>query len=311
MMRRLKYSEIDFDKYRQCLENSEQRNWYAKKEVLDQLSGNWEILMYGDYEAVLPVPLRKKFGITFVIMPLFCQQLGIFSKQDDPGINDRLLKYLRKNYKVLSYSFNHHNIFSEHLEKKKNYTVPVSDYVTLRRTKYFKGRKSTAKCAQHLVYKEIELNAAHISFMKNNFKGLDKQTDADKLIKYLHFLEQASCLKLCGAYLEDKLINIAVLISEYDRFFLLALINDEAHKNENGPSFLIDRILNLYITNKQFNFMGSNIRGIEVFFKSFGAELQEYPCLESRILKNIFKKINLIRKLYNPGFLNRRFRNYQ
>ncbi|KQT35452.1 hypothetical protein ASG22_00015 [Chryseobacterium sp. Leaf405] len=287
MIRRLKYESIDFKKYTQCLENSEQKNWYAKKEVLDELSENWEVLIYQDYEAVLPVPLMKKLGLRFVIMPLFCQQLGVFSSKDNREINDQFLKALRKNYKIFYYSFNQYNSFSSALEQRKNYKIPISDYDVLRRKKYFKGRKSTAKWAQHLFYKEIELNAEHISFIENNFKGLTKQKDVNKFKEYLSFLNEMNSLKLCAAYLDDKLINIAVLISEETQLSLLALINDERYKNENGPSFLIDKILNLYIHEKTFDFMGSNIRGIEVFFKSFGAELQDYSFFESQILKKI------------------------
>ncbi|GAA4155874.1 hypothetical protein GCM10022217_14360 [Chryseobacterium ginsenosidimutans] len=287
MIRRLKYQEIDFERYTQCLENSEQRNWYAKKEVLDELSGNWELLVYGNYEAILPVPLKKKIRINFVLMPLFCQQLGIFSNKDNVEINDQFLKFLRKNYKVFLYTFNQKNSFSENLEKKKNYSIPISDYVILHRKKYFKGRKSTTKCAQHLIYKEIEMNSEHIYFIENNFKGLTKQSDIEKFKQYLSFLYKNNSLKLCGAYLEEKLINVAVLVSENHELSLLALINDENYKNENGPSFLIDKILNYYIHKKTFNFMGSNIRGIEVFFKSFGGELHEYGYLESKILKKL------------------------
>lgn len=287
MIRRLKYHEIDFQKYTKCLENSVQRNWYAKKEVLDQLSENWEILMFEDYKAVLPIPLKKKFGINFVIMPLFCQQLGVFSEKDDTGINDQFLQFLKKNYTILLYSFNDDNSFSEPLKKKKNYTIPLSDYVILRRKKYFKGRKSTSKCAQHLIYKEIELNAEHISFIEKNFKGLKKGTDIKKFKDYMMFLHQNNSLKLCAAYLEEKLINVAVLVDESTQLSLLGLINDETYKTENGPSFLIDKILSNYIHQKSFNFMGSNIRGIEIFFKSFGGELQEYSYLQSKILKKL------------------------
>lgn len=288
MIRRLKYHEIDFEKYTKCLESSEQRNWYARKEVLDELSGNWEVLVYEDYKAVLPVPLHQKFGFTFVIMPLFCQQLGIFSVKDDPIVNDQILKSLRKNYKVLLYSFNHLNTFSENLNTKKNYTIAISDHTLLRRRKYFKGRKSTVKSAQHLIYKEIELNEEHIFFIENNFKGLTKKKDIKKFIEYMNFLNQQNSLKLCAAYMEEKLINIAVLVSEDSRLSLLGLINDESYKTQNGASFLIDKILNIYIHQKEFNFMGSNIRGIEIFFKSFGGELQEYFYMESAILKNLF-----------------------
>jgi len=285
MIKRLKYHEIDFEKYTQCLENSEQKNWYAKKDVLDELSGNWELLVYGDYEAVMPVHIKKKFGLNFVHMPLFCQQLGIFSKADDSKINDQFLKFLKSKYKVFLYSFNHNNVFSENLNNRKNYIVPISDYVILRRKKYFKGRKSTAKWAQHLFYEEIHLDTDCFFFIEGNFKGLDKKNDFEKLKNYLHFLKKNNNLKICGAYLEDKLINLAILVSEPQQLSLLALFNDENFKDENGPSFLIDRILNLYIHEKKFNFMGSNIRGIELFFKSFGGELHNYCFTENKFLK--------------------------
>jgi hypothetical protein len=287
MIRRVKYKDIDFQKYTKCIQHSVQKNWYAGKEVLDELCGNWEVLVYEDYKAVLPVPLKKKLGLNFVIMPLFCQQLGVFSEKDNCEINDNFLQFLKRNYKVFLYSFNHHNSFSENLEKKKNYTIPVSDYILLRRKKYFKGRKSTAKCAQHLIYKEIELNQEHLSFIEKNFKGLKKETDIKKFKDYLYFLNKNNSLKLSAAYLEERLINVAVLVNESTQLSLLGLINDESYKAENGPSFLIDKILDKYIHQKEFNFMGSNIRGIEIFFKSFGGELQEYPYLQSRILKKL------------------------
>jgi hypothetical protein len=49
MIQRLKYNEIDFEKYTQCLENSEQRKYSASKVFLDVTSKNrWELLVYND-----------------------------------------------------------------------------------------------------------------------------------------------------------------------------------------------------------------------------------------------------------------------
>ncbi|WP_173426493.1 hypothetical protein [Chryseobacterium angstadtii] len=217
-------------------------------------------------------------------MPLFCQQFGVFSKTDNPQINDQFLYFLKKNYAVFFYLFNQDNNFSVELEKRKNYVISTCDYTVLKK-KYFKGRKSAVKSSQHLVYKEIELDDQSLLFFKNNFKGLEKQSDWDKLKAYLSFLSKTKSLQLCGAFFNDSLINLAVLIVDKHQLLLLSLINDENYKAENGASFLIDRILNLYIHEKSFNFMGSNIRGIEIFFKSFGAELREYYFLENKFLK--------------------------
>lgn len=138
------------------------------------------------------------------------------------------------------------------------------------------------------MYREIGFQDEHFAFMQKNFKGLSKEGDVEKYRLYLKFLSDTGSLKLAGAYLGERLISLTVLIDEADQLSLLGLINDEDYKEENGASFLIDKILSLYIHEKKFNFMGSNIRGIEVFFKSFGAGLREYPVWENKILKKFF-----------------------
>jgi hypothetical protein len=47
---------------------------------LDRTAVVWDALVWGDYEFVMPLPVRKKWGIQYVYQPLFCQQLGIFPK---------------------------------------------------------------------------------------------------------------------------------------------------------------------------------------------------------------------------------------
>ncbi|MPN18113.1 hypothetical protein SDC9_165471 [bioreactor metagenome] len=83
------------------------------------------------------------------------------------------------------------------------------------------------------------------------------------------------------------------MIEEETNFSLLGLINDERFRDDNGASFLIDRILKEHISEKSFSFMGGNIRGIEVFFKSFGSQLQEYAVIENSVkdlMAHFFKK---------------------
>lgn len=99
MIRRLKYSEIDFPRYQKCIEDAVQQNFYAKKEILDTLCEEWELLIFRDYEYVMPVPVKKKFGFKFVVMPLFCQQLGIFGKAQNGRIEQQFLDFLLKEYR--------------------------------------------------------------------------------------------------------------------------------------------------------------------------------------------------------------------
>ena len=101
MIKRLKYEEVDWQKYQNCLEQSEQYIFFAEKKYLDiLLHQNWEILVDNDYEAVMPIPLAKKWRFNFVVMPLQTQQLGIFSEKDTPELNESFLAFFQQNYKV-------------------------------------------------------------------------------------------------------------------------------------------------------------------------------------------------------------------
>ncbi|WP_027376233.1 hypothetical protein [Kaistella palustris] len=291
MIRRISYKNIDFKKYTYCIENSVQKNFYAEKDNLDLLCEAWEILVDGDYDFVMPVPLKRKLGFKLVLMPLFCQQLGVFGAEKNNAKEQEFLDFLRKKYTVFSYAFNFHNSFVSEIKMKKNYVILPVDYAVLRKS-YFKGRKSTVKTAQYLHFKEVKRTDV-LDFIKNHFKGLEKPGDVARFFSYIDFLEQNSRLKIFGSFRENDLTNLAVIISSKDKYSLLGLINDGRFKTDNGASFLIDRILKENIAAKTFDFMGGNIRGIELFFKSFGSQLQPYPILETSkrdLVKNFFKK---------------------
>ena len=291
MIRKLKNKHIDFSKYQHCIENAVQKNFYAKKEILNALCEDWELLVFDDYQFVMPIPIRKKLGLKIVVMPLFCQQLGIFGEEKNPKIEEEFLQFFLNNYKILFYSFNYQNSFAEDFKTKKNYFIEKTEYLLLRKN-YFKGRKSTVKTAQGLDFKEVELS--YISdFIRKNFKGLEKKKDLDKFFEYLNFLKAEKKMKLYGSFKEEHLTNVAIIIDEDGSYALLGLVNEEKFRQDNGASFLIDRILKDHIQEKSFNFMGGTIRGLEVFFKSFGAELQEYAVIERSkkdLVKNLFRK---------------------
>lgn len=291
MIRKLKYADIDFQKYKSAIENSVQNNFYASKLILDHLCESWEILISGDYKFVMPIPLKKKFGVQFALMPLFCQQLGIFGKERNPIIEQEFFKYFIQNYKVYYYAFNYQNTFEENLKFKKNYFIQNTEYSNLKKN-YFKGRKSAVKSSQHLTFKELALSESLV-FIQTHFKGLDKKKDMDKFFTYINFLQAKNLLKIYGAFKEEHLICLATVIKSKKKMSLLGLINDDMYRKDNGASFIIDRILKDHISEYSFDFMGSTIRGIEVFFKSFGSELQEYAVIENSrkdLLKSLLRK---------------------
>lgn len=83
-MRYVNRNNIDPNLWNACVEGSSHYLPYAQFEYLDAIcNGSWGALILGRYEAVFPLPFRKKWGlIPYVYQPAFCQQLGVFG---DPG----------------------------------------------------------------------------------------------------------------------------------------------------------------------------------------------------------------------------------
>ena len=72
-------AEIDKQKWDQCIRESNQAVIYAESVYLDYMAGEWDALVYGDYEALMPLCFRKKWGIRYLYQPAFVQQGGIFT----------------------------------------------------------------------------------------------------------------------------------------------------------------------------------------------------------------------------------------
>lgn len=87
MLRFLSRSEVDPVAWDACVTASWQQIMYGYSWYLDAVAGGgrwrWVGLVLVDeagmYRAVMPVPLRRKFGVWVVHQPLFCQFLDVFS----------------------------------------------------------------------------------------------------------------------------------------------------------------------------------------------------------------------------------------
>jgi len=299
MIKRLKYHEIDFEKYAQCLENSAQRKYSATKQFLDISSNKkWELLVYKDYEAVMPVPYVFKSKIKIVHNPMLCQQLGIFSREDNVEINEQFLNFLEKNYLIRIYTFNEFNHFKTSLKPKKNFLILPDNYETVY-SKYSPKRKRKLRLDENVVknseIKNISFSQAE-SFIKENFLGADKKEDVDSFINIFKNMFEANCLNFSAFYLNQRIINIIVTYFDDFTVALLGTFNDKESVKVSGSSVLIDNCIKENIQTKIFDFEGSELPNVEEFFRGFRPELRPYHLIE-------YSKKNIIKKLLSLKFI--------
>ncbi|SHL78768.1 hypothetical protein SAMN05444360_104186 [Chryseobacterium carnipullorum] len=284
MIRRLKYKEIDFKKYADCLENSEQRKYSASKDFLDVTANKqWDVLVYKDYEAVMPVPFISKKRIKIVHNPLMCQQLGVFSAKDDQKMNERFLHFLQKNYLVKVYYFNETNSFESKLDTKKNFLLYPGNYTEVF-AKYSPKRKRKLRLDDEVLensaIKEISYPKAE-KFIRENVVGLDKEHDSVALLKTLEAFYSLKYLKFFAFYFHNEITNMIATYSDYDTIALLGTFNDKKYIKMAGASTLIDHVIKENIENYIFDFEGGNLPSIEEFFRGFRPELKPYAVIDN------------------------------
>ena len=123
----LKHSEIDKCKWDECIAKSNNGLIYSTSVYLDNMTTEWDGLVMGNYEAVMPLPFRKKYGIYYVYPPAFSQQMGITSvKEITPEIIKTFLKNIPTKFRYVEMNFNVSNIYTFSNEKERNnYFLPL------------------------------------------------------------------------------------------------------------------------------------------------------------------------------------------
>ena len=300
MIRKVKYADIDFEKYSDCLENAKQNADYAEKQFLDIISNKqWFLLVEGDYEAVMPVSYIRKYGLTFILMPKMCQQLGVFSKVDNPAINKLFFHFLEQNFLVLIYAFNGDNHFNEAIQKKTSYFIKKNDYPTVKKN-YSSHRRRNVRIIGDSVgninfkkdWQEIDKQ-----FFLKNIKGTNKEKDNQIYFEILKELLEKNIGHLKILEFKNTIQSFVYLYEGKKSRYLSLFINGYPLTNPNFPSIMIDHCLQDFIEDKNFDFMGSGVENVAKFNERFGAISYKYPILTNSkltLFKNLWKRYRII-----------------
>ncbi|HEY1870806.1 MAG TPA: hypothetical protein VGG71_07085, partial [Chitinophagaceae bacterium] len=101
--------KIDKQKWDTCLNNSSNPFIYASSVYLDHMADNWDGIVGGDYEFIMPVAWRKKFKIKYCYDVPFIQQLGAFGNALRQNELNECIKLMLQSFRYGNYSFNHFN----------------------------------------------------------------------------------------------------------------------------------------------------------------------------------------------------------
>lgn len=295
MIRKLKFHQVDWKKYSECIENSVQKNIFASYEFMKAVNGeNWDILIWGDYDVVMPVPFVRKFGVKFVIRPWSTQQLGIFSKTDIPTVNQKFLNFLHKNFNIRYYAFNEKNQFLNVENNLVNFTLCQEPYEKIR-SRYSVHRRRNVRILngfkdQFSFGESADFNKFKYFFLRNQ-KGVPR-TKLKFFWTKLENLFTNGLLKIYYITLSDEYCSVAFILKKDNQEYMAVFLNDKKFSSYNFSSIMIDQILQRNIEYSNFSMMGSKIPAVADFYRRFGAEeVRYYTIIASftNVIKNRFK----------------------
>jgi len=298
MIRFLQHYEIDRIAWDNCIENSQQGLIYGLSWYLDLVSPGWCALAENDYEAVMPLPVKKKFGINYIIQPVYAQQLGIFSAtQVSAEKVSEFISAIPDKYKFLAVNLNFANHFVSgdfKLRSNANYELSLEpDYDYLYRTFSSNTQRNIQKAVGLNI--NFEGTADELIELKteNTAKGR-RRLPAEYIKKFVSvFLENGKGF-ICKASVDDKPCAAVFFIYHNKRIYYLIPVSNPTGKEKKAMFAIIDLLIQKFAgSNLVLDFEGSNIPGLARFFEGFAAENVNYSTLTINRLPfplNLFKR---------------------
>lgn len=287
--------KVDFEKWDACVRLSSNALIYATSSYLNHLADNWHGVVVNDYDCVMPIVWRKKFGIKYTYDVPFVQQLGWFSVKamsDDFDFTKILFSFCRYG----DYAFNYHNsIQIDNASLATNYVLDLSQSYSVLIKNYNTDLISNLKKAakQELIYSNSNYNTA-IELYKNLYQQKTPQVSSSdfknfsKLCAHLSKSNNVIVRNVINA--KNETLAMALLLKDERRLYNLMNSTTQQGRKAEANHFLFDNIFKEFAeSNLIFDFEGSDIPGVKSFYEKFGVKNQPYYKLHFNHLPAILK----------------------
>ena len=280
----IKHQNIDGEKWTRCIENASNSRFYANIWHLDRTAVVWDAFVWGDYEFVMPLPIRIKFGISYIYQPLFCQQLGIFP-EPSKEIAAFFYNALFKKYSYCDVHINsqnpsvHSNIQMEFLPRV-NYLLDLKyNYKSLAKSYSTNTKRNIAKANDNnfQFITGIQLEEYMAFKQQNLFDNLPKR-DITKLKSTISFGQFKGMGEIYGVYSAENELCAAVYFCKWkERVIYFSAASNKKGKELGAMYFLVDNFIKDNAEREIIlDFEGSMVPGVARFYSGFGARTETY-----------------------------------
>ncbi len=297
MIHYIEQGKIDRKKWDECIGHSKAGLIYALSWYLDLTAPGWGGLVEDDYQAVMPVTMKKKFGITYLFQPFYSQQMGVFSRSwvnaaKTAEFIDAIPEFIRYGKFNLNYT-NDTSGLKLPVSKNSNFELRLGRNYQDINEMYTDNTHRNIQKSLPFVELTDKITVPDLVRLKRENSAVPRPREhfewmdcfVDKVMKMGHG-------RLIGAIVGDRLVAAAFFAVFAGRIYYLIPVSGEEGKNSRAMFGIVDYIIGNYAgTGLVLDFEGSNIPGIARFFTGFGARESRYDTLEINRLPAIFRLI--------------------
>lgn len=282
----LRNKDINRTLWDRCMDGADNSLIYGYSFYLDAFCDHWDGLVLDNYEGVMPLPWRKKWGISYLYHPPFTAQLGVFGRSITADVLHLFLAAIPPVFRYWDFPLNYRNVFalpSYPLYQRSNYVLGLNKPYTQLQAAYRTQTKRNIKktvAAGCIIKKGIAV-ADVIPLSRNGAAPALTEKEYAPITKLYQQLLTAQKALTYGVYGSNgTLLASAIFFFLQGRAYYILAANSSKGKKCGAAHLLIDTFISHHAQqNMELDFEGSDIPGLAFFYSSFGARNEPYAAI--------------------------------
>ncbi len=261
-------------------------SWY-----LDATADNWCALISDDYSTIFPITYTKKLGIKQFSQTIFTRQFEVIG--NDFTLT-QAIKKIKNNFKLINFRSRQNLNLNQQTQIRQHQIINLKDEIN-----YSSNSKRLIKKSNRLyTYKNITNLTPFIDLIKEILSKKIKEFTPKNINKLSHLMQAAlkngkgECI---GIFKDGSFVGAGFFFKDKNTITYLKGVSTNETKKSGAMYGLIDFAIKKHQQNYSvFDFGGSMVNGVAVFFKKFGAidkSYNEYTINHLPLWFNTLKKL--------------------
>lgn len=284
----LTHQQIDKTRWDDCIATANNGLIYGYSFYLDVMTEHWDALVLNDYETVMPLTWKKKYGISYLYQPFLTAQLGVFGKNITEKKLETFIELIPSHFKFVEINLNSGNalaIPAGFFSVRSNYILKLDKSYKDIYQNYRENIQRNIKKAIQLgctIEKDFDAEKViELAVQQMKSQGQETAENIERFRNLYQHLHDRQMAMTYGISLKNELLASCIFFFSHQRAYYILVGNSPNGKTIGASHMLIDAFIKDYSgKNIVLDFEGSDIPSLAFFYSSFGAVHETYPALK-------------------------------